>query len=146
MIVVRIRANTRKFRRDFERFREKLIEEIDIATVVTARGIEEEMRASFRRPKHGRWVISPKTRRPHRRSAPGQPPAKETGTLDRSLRIDGGKKKDGAEYLVKVGAPYGFDLEFMMNRQFAGPALDAKTRSYYTRLRGAVHRAGYAFR
>ena len=68
-------------------------------------------------------------RRTHKSSAPGQPPASDTGNLVRNIRV---KQKDKDNVEVQSNAPYSAFLEFgtskMLPRPFLFPAFE-KSRS-----------------
>jgi HK97 gp10 family phage protein len=64
-------------------------------------------------------------RRTHKSSAPGQPPASDTGNLVRNIRV---KQKDKDNVEVQSNAPYSAFLEFgtskMLPRPFLFPAFE----------------------
>ena len=76
-------------------------------------------------PKSGRLYEKYNPRRTHRASAPGQPPASDTGNLVRNIKVNQ-KNKDVAE--VQSNAPYSAFLEFgtskMLPRPFLFPAFE----------------------
>ena len=71
-------------------------------------------------PKSGRLYEKYNPRRTHRASAPGQPPASDTGNLVRNIKVNQ-KNKDVAE--VQSNAPYSAFLEFGTSKMLARPFL-----------------------
>lgn len=57
----------------------------------------------------------------HRASAPGQPPAEDTGRLYRDMSV---KRMASGRYRIRFGAPYAGYLEFNLNRPFVLPAIE----------------------
>jgi hypothetical protein len=82
----------------------------------------------YRRKAFGRGAVrglgvraSGPGRRFHRASAPGQPPAKDTGKLYRDIKAF---RTGRGKVRVKFGAPYAGYLEFNLNRPFILPAIE----------------------
>lgn len=91
----------------------------NLAVHKTVARIHAEVAAAFARPKHGALYHG------HRASAPGEPPAIDTGNLLNSIthRMTGPTEGE-----VAVGAEYGVYLEMGTRRQaprpFLGPAVE----------------------
>ena len=79
----------------------------------------------------------------HRASAPGQPPAPDTGHLRRSIQYEIYKRRHHVFGIVGTSVPYGKWLEFgtrrMKPRPFARPALDME-RARVLRLIGTGYK------
>lgn len=114
------------------------------ATVTSfAWDIKRHIMAGFRAPKTGRAYSRPQGRI-HIASAPGEPPAIDTGRLDQSLDIISGSQAGG--YWSSVGSEvlYGAYLEAgspetnLAKRPFAKPAADAFRQQFVEGIRGAV--------
>ncbi len=57
----------------------------------------------------------------HRASAPGQPPAEDTGRLYKDITV---RRMGSGKYRVRFGAPYIGFLEFKLNRPVVIPAIE----------------------
>lgn len=72
----------------------------------------------------------------HQASAPGEPPARDTGNLARSISVT---KQGNAHYIIGVGAEYAIPLEFgsgrIAARPFARPAVKKHQYAFHAALR-----------
>lgn len=121
-----------------DRAREQIARAVERAALVA----ESEMKRSMTGPKSGREYNRGRTRnrRPHRASAPGEPPAVDSGTLLNSIStLPGGTE---FEAVVTVGAEYGAYLEFgtrrMDPRPYVRPALEKARRALENDILGIV--------
>lgn len=91
----------------------------------TALDVDATAKQSFTGPKTGTQYGD------HQASAPGEPPAIDTGTLQNSISVE---TESALEARVIVGAEYGLYLEmgtvFMEARPFLGPAFDANAENF----------------
>lgn len=90
--------------------------------------IQNEARKSILRgPKSGRIYQKYNPKRKHQASAPGQPPASDTGTLVRSIIVE--VVETSLTVIVSAGTKYAKMLEYgtkkMLARPFLIPALEA---------------------
>lgn len=73
-------------------------------------------------------VVPIGSRPPHHASAPGEAPARDSGDLLRSMRIDGRRAAEGALITVACTSGYGHYLEFgtskMLPRPFMRPLMN----------------------
>jgi HK97 gp10 family phage protein len=79
-------------------------------------------------PRSGKGREYKRGKKTHVASAPGEPPANDTGNLARSVAVVVAQPGVLSTAYVNVGAPYGADLEFgtrnMEPRPFLQPSLD----------------------
>lgn len=79
----------------------------------------------------------------HQASAPGEPPASDTGNLARSITVDGLTTEDSA--VITVRSPYAAALEFgtddgkIAERPFLRPAVAAHKQMLIDLLKEALH-------
>ena len=103
---------------DWTKLGSEQLKRLSLAVRTTAFGLEKIMKRSITsEPKHGRLYIRP-GRKPHRASAPGEPPASDTGTLVNSIQV---RHVRDLESWVIVGAEYAHELEFGRARVAARP-------------------------
>ena len=119
-----------------DRAREQIARAVERAALVA----ESEMKRSMTGPKRGREYKRTRNRRPHRASAPGEPPAVDSGTLINSIStLPGGTE---FEAVVTVGAEYGAYLEFgtqrMDARPYVRPALEKARRALENDILGIL--------
>ena len=88
----------------------------------TKAGIEAGLRTSGRT----RMVVGSRF---HRASAPGQPPAEDTGRLYRDITV---RRMASGRYRVRFGAPYIGFLEFTLNRPVVIPAIEAAVQKTFS--------------
>lgn len=108
---------------DWTRIGEAQMRRLSLAVRTTATGLERIMKRSITsEPKHGILYDRPGGK-PHRASAPGEPPASDTGTLVNSIQV---RHVTDLESWVIVGAEYAYGLEFgrvrVAPRPFVRPA------------------------
>lgn len=108
---------------DWTRIGEAQMRRLSLAVRTTATGLERIMKRSITsEPKHGILYDRPGGK-PHRASAPGEPPASDTGTLVNSIQT---RHVAELESQVVVGAEYGAELEYgrvrVAPRPFVRPA------------------------
>ena len=91
-------------------------------------------RGSFRRG-HSRGLRGSRARGPgvriHRASAPGQPPAEDTGRLYRDITV---RRMAKGGYRVRFGAAYAGYLEFNLNRPFVLPGIEIAEQKTFGNL------------
>lgn len=89
-----------------------------------AREIEREEKRSMSGPKSGRMYKKSKSGKPHQASAPGEPPARDTGNLANSIQVT---MLNDVTAAVDVSAEYAETLEFggahVESRPFVEPAI-----------------------
>lgn len=112
-------------------FQRGVIEDIEQIMVTDAKELRKIMIEEFHRPKHGREYR--RARGPHRASAPGEPPAYDTGTLERSITEPHAHKlSTGVVVEVDIDAPYAAELEYgragIAARPFVEPAIEELIR------------------
>lgn len=112
---------------------------LDGAVRLAALGIERTAKLLILTgPKTGR-IVRGKRGKPHRRSAPGEAPASDTGTLVNSIKA---KRYANLEWWVTVGAEYGYGLEFgrarVLPRPFMRPAARAVRPVFLAACREAM--------
>lgn len=78
----------------------------------------------------------------HRASAPGEPPAIDTGLLANTIGVMSGFESRGLSAIVFVNADYGMHLEFgthkMAPRPFLRPAFDRAAPGFETGMRSLL--------
>lgn len=107
--------------------------------------IEGEIKMSMRDGKHGRSYKVSKSGKPHTASAPGEPPAIDTGALVNSITTE-----SPSEYVREVGTAmeYAQHLEFgtpggkIAPRPFIRPAFTKLYEKVINRLNQALNNAG----
>ncbi len=109
-------------------------------TVVAIRA--RAVKAIQRGPASGEVYPPVRNRRgkPHQASAPGQPPASDTGTLASSVKWE----RDAGGYVVGTGIEYGLFLEVgtsrMAPRPWLTPSVEAELPSFRDNIIKAIRR------
>ena len=127
--------NKERVVRRIERLPEEARVEVGRAMRASALALETEMKRSIQGgPKSGVVYEKYRPRRTHRASAPGQPPATDTGRLAGSIghEVDA----DGLGATVAANAHYAAPLEFGTLRMAARPFMGRALR----KLRGRIER------
>lgn len=98
----------------------------EIARIIKqiAFGIEAEMKLAMTGPKSGKEYK--RGGRVHIASAPGEPPAVDTGFLINSIQTDARE----TEATITIAAEYAETLEFEKNRPFVRPAIESVTKQF----------------
>lgn len=92
---------------------------------ITGRRTAEGMRMGLKPRGKSRMITGSRF---HRASAPGQPPAVDTGRLRRDITV---VRTGRGRYRVRFGASYAGFLEFSLNRPFVLPAIEAAAREVF---------------
>lgn len=116
--------------------------EVDGALAIGARLVATDAATSLRTgPRTGREYLRPGGR-VHVASAPGEPPASDTGRLERSIRV---RKSSGLEYQIVASAPYSGWLERgtrkMDPRPYLKPALRRNVIKIKFLIKAAIQRS-----
>lgn len=101
----------------------EVLRQLDLLCRQVADRILDRARRLMELPKHGRFYS--RRGRVHQASAPGEPPAVDTGALYESLRVE---KAGDADYLVGTGDEKAVWLEFGTRRMAARPFLARAAR------------------
>lgn len=124
---------------NFAKIAEKLAAECERIVQTTAAQIEQDAKMSMRGSKSGR--IYQRGRRTHTASAPGEPPAIDTGNLVNSIET---RRVNAFTARVNVGAEYGAALEFGTDttapRPFLRPAVNKHADEFVDKLRALESR------
>lgn len=109
----------------------------------TAQNIRNDaVRLVLRSTPTGRVYEKSNPRRTHRASAPGEPPATDTGRLAGSIRV---QESGGPQAAVEAQVDYAIHLEFgtrhMAARPFMTPATAANLARYQAGLRDLTRKA-----
>lgn len=128
VVKVSVKGN-RVFIKNVERYRRRQGKQLSQALHASALVVQNEARKLvLKGPKTGK--IYPRGKRTHQASAPGEPPASDTGTLVRNILAEMDWKKLSARVIAKT--KYSRFLEYgtrrMKARPFLSPALKNKTK------------------
>lgn len=119
--------------------------EAEATTLVnrTAQNVRNDaVRLVLRSPASGRVYEKSSPKRTHRASAPGQPPATDTGRLAGSIRaIESGSPQATVEAQVDYAIHLEFGTRRMAARPFMTPAVESNRERYERGLRELTRKA-----
>ena len=129
-----------EFRRALERMGPEIREAVEKVVVGTALEMQGDIKKSIQRgPKTGETYVKKNPNRVHRASAPGQPPASDTGRLANSITFD---REGSLTAVVGSALVYALYLEYgtrrMAARPFFEPAAERTRQKFGERLVNAV--------